>query len=498
MSHHHDDASAGGGRKVLSVNRRSDEGAAPAPAGDRPRRPLRGANANQEARSQYEARRQEAKQNWRDEGESRRSGPPRGERRDEGFQRRESGERGEFKPRGEFRGRHDEGFERRDSGERGEFKPRGEFRGRRDEGFQRRDSGERGEFKPRGEFRGRRDEGFERRPAREPRSAFAGDAQAEQQGPLTRGDRNEGLPQSFRARRGQGDRPAPARERSERGPREFSRGEFPSRRGDYDSRAPRREEGESSFKPRREPQIQIEHRPGGVRISKILTLRGVCSRREADDYIANGWVKVNGVVVSELGSRADADAVIELLPEAQRDQSRLVTILLHKPVGYVSGQPEPGYTPAIELIRPENQYRKGNEPELKPGMLRNLAPAGRLDIDSTGLLVLTQNGKIARQLIGEDSDVEKEYLVRVEGELTEEGMQLLHHGLELDGKPLRPAKVSWQNEDQLRFVLREGKKRQIRRMCELVGLKVVGLKRIRIGRISLSDLPVGQWRYLRE
>jgi 23S rRNA pseudouridine2604 synthase len=130
--------------------------------------------------------------------------------------------------------------------------------------------------------------------------------------------------------------------------------------------------------------------------------------------------------------------------------------------------------------------------------LKGLAPAGRLDIDSTGLLVLTQDGRVARQLVGENSTVEKEYLVRVEGNLDRPSLALLNHGLELDGRQLRPAKVSWANPEQLRFVLREGRKRQIRRMCELVGLRFTGLKRVRIGRVRLGNLPVGQWRFLRE
>jgi 23S rRNA pseudouridine2604 synthase len=116
--------------------------------------------------------------------------------------------------------------------------------------------------------------------------------------------------------------------------------------------------------------------------------------------------------------------------------------------------------------------------------------------------VLTQDGRIARHLIGDDSDVEKEYLVRVEyprgGQFPDADLQRLRHGLWLDGKELRPAKVSWANEDQLRFVLREGRKRQIRRMCEAVGLVVTGLKRVRIGSVVLGKLPQGQWRYLRE
>ena len=128
-------------------------------------------------------------------------------------------------------------------------------------------------------------------------------------------------------------------------------------------------------------------------------------------------------------------------------------------------------------------------------------PAGRLDIDSVGLLVLTQDGRIAKQLIGEDSTVDKEYLVRVQyskpGKLPDSDLKRLNHGLILDGKALKPAKVRWQNDDQLSFTLNEGKKRQIRRMCELVGLKVIGLKRVRIGGIKLGDLPTGQWRYLR-
>ena len=166
-------------------------------------------------------------------------------------------------------------------------------------------------------------------------------------------------------------------------------------------------------------------------------------------------------------------------------------------MGYVSGQAEDGHEPAITLINPRSHW--GGDPSklrFTPPHLRNLAPAGRLDIDSTGLLVLTQDGRVAKELIGETSDVEKEYLVRVEGDLSDEGLRLLNHGLSLDGKALIPAKVWWQNDDQLRFILKEGKKRQIRRMCEAVGLHVVGLKRIRIGKVMLGDLPTGKWRYL--
>jgi 23S rRNA pseudouridine2604 synthase len=175
-----------------------------------------------------------------------------------------------------------------------------------------------------------------------------------------------------------------------------------------------------------------------------------------------------------------------------------VTILLNKPIGYVSGQAEGGYKPAITLIGPATRWRDDRSPvSFAPRQLRGLAPAGRLDIDSTGLLVLTQDGRIARQLIGQDSEIEKEYLVRVQGKLAQRDLERLNHGLSLDGAALKPAEVTWQNRDQLRFILKEGKKRQIRRMCELVGLTVTGLKRVRIGNVTLGDLPVGEWRYLR-
>lgn len=233
--------------------------------------------------------------------------------------------------------------------------------------------------------------------------------------------------------------------------------------------------------------------PEGVRLSKVMAERGLCSRREADSYIERGWVFVNGERVSELGTRIDPAAEIHLAGEARQRQSDRVTILLHKPIGYVSAQAEDGYTPAVSLISAETQHGGG---EFHPAHLRGLAPAGRLDIDSTGLLVLTQDGRIARQLIGDDSEVEKEYLVRVKGELIADGLALLNHGLELDGRKLRRAQVEWVREGTLRFRLREGRKRQIRRMCELVGLKVVALKRIRIGRVVLGDLPPGKWRFL--
>ncbi|RCS59561.1 pseudouridine synthase [Parvibium lacunae] len=249
------------------------------------------------------------------------------------------------------------------------------------------------------------------------------------------------------------------------------------------------------------PTVAIDQAPGVSlqRLSKLMAQRGLCSRREADEYIENGWVTVNGLVVKTLGTKVPEAVEIGLLPAAQRTQGERVTILLHKPIGYVSGQAEDGYEPASVLIVPERLYHPGTEAQrhFKPQHARGLAPAGRLDIDSTGLLVLTQDGRIARQLIDADSTIDKEYLVRVSGRLSAVGLAQLNHGLSLDGIRLKPAQVSWQNENQLRFVLQEGRKRQIRRMCELVGLRVIGLKRVRIGKITLADLPLGAWRYLR-
>ena len=235
------------------------------------------------------------------------------------------------------------------------------------------------------------------------------------------------------------------------------------------------------------------------RLSKIMAQRGLCSRREADRYIERGLVIVDGVRISELGTKIPSDAKIELSQEGLARQQTQVTILLNKPVGYVSGQPEDGYKPAASLVNASSRWKEDRSPRrFNPTQLKGLEPAGRLDIDSNGLLVLTQDGRIARKIIGEDSHVDKEYLVRVTGQLSADGLKLLNHGLSLDDKKLKPANVSWQNEDQLCFVLNEGKKRQIRRMCELVGLKVVGLKRVRIGKVVLGNLPPGQWRYLRD
>ena len=226
--------------------------------------------------------------------------------------------------------------------------------------------------------------------------------------------------------------------------------------------------------------------------------QGLCSRREADSYIERGWVLVDGVPVTELGTRIDPAQRITLARAAQSRQDASVTILLNKPVGYVSAQAEKNYRPAVTLVTAQSRFKGDRSPlRFSPAHLRGLAPAGRLDIDSTGLLVLTQDGRIARQLIGESSGMEKEYLVRVSGGLSAEGLKRLNFGLSIDGVALKRADVTWQNRDQLRFVLREGKKRQIRRMCEQVGLTITGLKRVRIGSVRLGDLPTGQWRYLR-
>jgi 23S rRNA pseudouridine2604 synthase len=251
-----------------------------------------------------------------------------------------------------------------------------------------------------------------------------------------------------------------------------------------------------------------------IRLNKRMADLGLCSRREADEWIDNGWVKVNGSVAA-VGAKVTPQDRVEVDKKAQGHQAGQVTILLNKPVGYVSGQAEDGHQPAVVLVASRAHWLGDSSPlRFAREQLRGLAPAGRLDIDSTGLLVLTQDGRVARQLIGEDSEVEKEYLVRVslvkakdaanrnlqtpdvQKHFPLEKLNLLRHGLSLDGQALRRAEVEWQNPEQLRFVLREGKKRQIRRMCEAVGLHVTGLKRVRIGNVKLGQLPVGQWRYL--
>ena len=234
------------------------------------------------------------------------------------------------------------------------------------------------------------------------------------------------------------------------------------------------------------------------RISKILASRGFCSRREADDFISRGLVLLDGKPVTELGTKALPTQDIRLAAQAARAQDAAATILLNKPPGWVSAQPEEGYRPAVELVTPDRQEREPGERPWTPACMKGLAPAGRLDIDSRGLMVFTQDGRVARLLIGGQGEVEKEYLVRVNGFLSAEGMEKLKFGLSLDGKPLRRAVVERVNEDQLRFVLREGRHRQIRRMCERVGLNVVGLKRMRIGKVKLGSLPEGHWRFLRD
>ncbi len=246
--------------------------------------------------------------------------------------------------------------------------------------------------------------------------------------------------------------------------------------------------------------------PEGERLAKHVAALGLASRREADAWIEAGWVRVDGRV-AVLGERIDPDARITIDDAAHAHQGSKVTILLHKPLDIVSGQAEDGHVEAASLIRAGSRWdRDPSDRRFEAAHARGLAPAGRLDIDSTGLLVLTQDGRIARQLVGDDSSIDKFYLVDVDwtdpAAWSDEALSKLRHGIELDDVPLAPAAVDRiqgsvaEGRGRLRFVLREGRKRQIRRMCEAVGLRVTRLERVGIGRIELGELPPGSWRYL--
>ena len=230
-----------------------------------------------------------------------------------------------------------------------------------------------------------------------------------------------------------------------------------------------------------------------VRINKWLAQEGVCSRREADALIEKGLIQLDGKPVTVAGERVTKGQTLSLTDAASRRLDNQLSVILNKPVGYVSGTPEPGEIPAIRLITEENLSGSAHA---IPQRSNKMAPLGRLDKDSHGLLILSEDGVLAKAIIGPLSDMDKEYLVRVRGDITPAKVALLRHGLELDGRQLRPAEVQQERNNTLRFILKEGRNRQIRRMCELVELRVLDLQRIRVGPILLAGLPEGKWRPL--
>jgi 23S rRNA pseudouridine2604 synthase len=228
------------------------------------------------------------------------------------------------------------------------------------------------------------------------------------------------------------------------------------------------------------------------RVNKWLAAEGVCSRREAEDLIAEGLVSIDGVRVEEPGRKIAPGQTIEVRQAA--DARAKISVVINKPAGVVSAQPEGGQVPAARLLTRANLV---GDAAVMPTSRTSLPPLGRLDQDSRGLLLLSEDGVLSKAVIGPESKLDKEYHVRVGGRIDERKLALLRHGLTLDGRQLKPANVTVIEPQLLRFVLLEGRNRQIRRMCELVELDVTDLLRLRIGPLQLGDLPEGKWRVLK-
>ena len=233
--------------------------------------------------------------------------------------------------------------------------------------------------------------------------------------------------------------------------------------------------------------------PEPQRVNKWLAQSGVCSRREAEGLIAQGLVFIDGERVDDAGRKILQGQTLVLNDSAQEKLSSSLSIVLHKPMGIVSSLPQDDQIEAVTLLTRDALW--GGEATI-PTAANNLAPLGRLDRESRGLLVLSEDGVLAKALIGPESEMDKEYNVLLTGVITPQKIALLRHGLELDGRKLRPAKVTQVTEQKLNIVLKEGRNRQIRRMAELVELRVVDLMRVRVGPLKLGDLPEGKWRPL--
>jgi 23S rRNA pseudouridine2604 synthase len=227
-----------------------------------------------------------------------------------------------------------------------------------------------------------------------------------------------------------------------------------------------------------------------LRLAKRLADQTPCSRQEAEIYIAGGWVQVDGLTVEEPGYRVQPEQQVTLLPQASLAPAAPVTILLHKPAGVEASA-------VLRGIRAETMAA-GNRSGLEflKRHTTNLNFTDALETKASGLMVFTQDWLIARKLVDDAAKIEQEYVVEVAGNIGADGLALLNHGLTFNGKTLPPIKVSWQNETRLRFALKGPQPFQIIHMCEKVGLSVVALKRIRIARVPLASLPVGEWRYL--
>jgi 23S rRNA pseudouridine2604 synthase len=229
------------------------------------------------------------------------------------------------------------------------------------------------------------------------------------------------------------------------------------------------------------------------RVNKWLAQSGVCSRREAEALIADGLVSIDGEVVEDVGRKILTGQTLVLADRATNKLDASLTVMIHKPVGIVSSQPDPGQVPAVRLLKRETLWA---HEAVIPNFSNRLAPVGRLDMDSRGLLLMSEDGVVAKAVIGPQSELEKEYRVAIMGEITEEKLELMRFGLELDGRELRPAHVEMISDQRIQVILQEGRNRQIRRMCELLEWKVVDLFRVRVGPITLGDMPEGCWRPL--
>lgn len=235
-----------------------------------------------------------------------------------------------------------------------------------------------------------------------------------------------------------------------------------------------------------------------IRLAKRVAELLPCSRSEAQLIIENGAVKVDGVVIEEAGYRVEASQLVEIEQGAGAAAPEPVTILFNKPAGLATGSvAEPDASAVLAMVVKENRMENDRS---GIGLLKRHLTAVKmtdaLDPQASGLVVLTEDWRIARKLSTDRDKLEQEFLVQISGTIADGGLALLNHGLRFSGKPLPPAKVSWQNETRLRFALKAPARGQIEHMCQAVGLGVVSMRRLRLGRISLASLPPGQWRYM--